>query len=156
MDATSKTSDSVIPPGAAGVQMMPTTTTNILALPVVQAVIDTGNNEDWIDTILFLVDNGSGDPTTMSQLDLRGMDFQMEIRRAVGDNEVIIEASTMAGTMAIGAPPNFGFLIIYVSLDEVMQYKEAGSYIGDIVAFDGAFQRRCVLIDLNIVEGVTR
>jgi hypothetical protein len=156
MDAIKRSSDTVIPPGASSSHSMPTTPTNILALPVVQAVIDTGNNEDWVDTILYLVDDGSGDPTGMPQLDLRGIDFLMEIRRASGDNEVIIEASTLDGTMAVGAPPNFGFLIIYVPLDDVMQYKEAGSYIGDIIAFDGAFQRRCCTIDLNIIEGVTR
>jgi len=136
---------------------MPMSKTNILALPIVLADIVTGNNEDWVDTILFLIDNGSGDPTSMAQLDLRGIDFRMEIRRQTGDNEVIIQASTMDNTMAVGAQPNYGYLIIYVPLDEVMQYKSPGTYVGDIVAIDGAFTRRVIMIDpLTIIEGVTR
>jgi hypothetical protein len=103
-----------------------------------------------------LVDNGSGDTTTMSQLDLRGIDFEMAIRRAPGDAEVIIQTSTTEGTMAVGAPPNIGFLIWYVALAEVMQYKEAGSYVGDIVAMDGNFTRTCVQINLTLFEGITR
>jgi hypothetical protein len=135
---------------------MPSTSTQILALPICAAVIETGNNEDWVDSILFLIDNGSGDQTTMQQLDLRGIDFIMEIRRAVADNEVIIHASTLDFTMAIGAQPNFGYLLIYVPLEEVMQYKAPGQYVGDIVAMDSDFTRRVINIDLTIVEGVTR
>jgi hypothetical protein len=135
---------------------MPSTNTQILALPLCSAIIETGNNEDWVDTILFLIDNGSGDQSTMQQLDLRGIDFVMEIRRAVADNEVIIQASTLDQTMAIGGQPNYGYLIIYVPLAEVMQYKTPGEYVGDIVAIDGSFTRRVMNIDLTIVEGVTR
>lgn len=145
-------------PSETDVTAMPSTATNILALPLVQAVIDTGNNEDWVDTIQWLVDNGSSDPSTMPQLDLRGLEFQMEIRRMTADAEVIIEASTWEGTLGIGAPPNYGFLIIYVPLASVMQYKEPGSYVGDIIAIDptAPFTRVCVQIELTIVQGVTR
>jgi hypothetical protein len=141
---------------AAGTRMMPSTGTNILAIPVVLMDVETGNNEDWVDCIQFLVDNGSGDTTTMPQLDLRGIDFEMEVRRQPGDHEVIIQASTLNGTMAVGAPPNIGFLIWYVPLDEVMQYKEAGNYVGDIIAMDGNFTRTIVQINLTIFEGITR
>lgn len=134
----------------------PSTNTQILALPVAHAIIETGNNEDWVDTILFVIDNGTGDPNSMAQLDLRGIDFVMEIRRQAADNEVIIQASTFENTMAIGAQPNFGFLIIYVPLDEVMQYKSPDQYVGDITAMDGSFTRRIMTIDLTIIEGVTR
>jgi hypothetical protein len=137
-------------------RMMPSTGTNILALPVVEATIESGNGEDFVETFLYLVDNGSGDATTFPQLDLRGIDFTMTIRRAAGDNEIIMRASTLEGTMAIGAPPNIGYLICYQSLEDVMQYKEADSYVGDILAFDGNFSRVCLLISLTITEGVTR
>ena len=136
--------------------MMPSTGTNILALPLVTATIITGNNEDWVDTIQYTVDNGSGAPSSFPQLDLRGIDFLMEIRHQAADNEVVIQASTMDGTMAIGAPPNYGFLIIYVPLAEVMMYKEPGSYVGDIVAMDGNFTITAIQINLTIFEGVTR
>lgn len=136
--------------------VMPSTNTNILALPLVTAEIITGNNEDWVDTIQYLVDNGTGDTGTFPQLDLRGIDFVLEVRHALGDHEVVIQASTFDGTMAVGAPPNYGFLIIYVPLDSVMKYKEAGNYVADIVAMDGKFTITAVQIDLTIFEGVTR
>jgi hypothetical protein len=63
--------------------------TNILALPLVQLEVETGNNEDWIDSILFLVapDDPDNPPPTAPQLDLRGIDFEMEIRREADDND---------------------------------------------------------------------
>lgn len=161
MDAIVKPLDA--PPGIAQPspplghpRMMPATTTNILALPVVEAVIESGNGEDFVETFLYLVDDGSGDPNNFPQLDLRGMDFIMTIRRAAGDNEIVMRASTADGTMAVGAPPNIGYLIAYQSLEDVMQYKEAGNYVGDILAYDGNFSRVCLLIDLTIIEGITR
>lgn len=135
---------------------MPSTSTNILALPLVVANIITGNNEDWVDTFEFTVDNGSGAPGTFPQLDIRGIDFWMIVRRQAGDHEVIIEASTMDGSMAVGAPPNYGFLILYVPLDGVMEYKEAGSYVGDILAIDGNFSVTTIQFDLTIYEGITK
>lgn len=135
---------------------MPSTSTNILALPLVEAVIVTGNNEDWVDTFQFLVDNGSGAPGTYPQLDLRGIDFQMIVRRQLGDHEVIVEASTADGSMAVGAPPNYGFLILYVPLEGVMEYKSAGTYVADIVASDGNFTITTIQIALTIFEGVTQ
>lgn len=129
--------------------------TQILALPLVKMTIVTGNNEDWIDTFVFMIEDEYG-----PQLDLRGMDFDMYIRRRAGEHEVILHASTdrnstADGNLAIGAPPNVGYLIIYVPL-AIMQYKFVGSYVGDIVARDDMFDRRCVDIDFSIVEGVTR
>jgi hypothetical protein len=139
----------------SGTLVMPSTGTNILALPLVQTVIATGNNEDWVDCLQFLVDNKSGNQASFPQLDLRGIDFEMAIRRGPGDAEVIIEASTADGTMAVGAPPNIGFLIWYVSYADVMQYKEAGDYVGDIIALDGNFIRTCVQINpLTIFQGI--
>lgn len=155
MDAVTPRDFEIVLPATTGTPM-PSTGTNILAIPLVQLQIDTGNNEDWVDTIDFVVDNGSGNIDTFPQLDLRGIDFVMEIRRAPGDHEVIIQASTFDGTMAVGAPPRYGFLIMYVPLLGVMQYKEAGSYVGDIVALDGNFTRTIAQIDLTIFEGITR
>ena len=135
---------------------MPSTDSNILALPLVEAIVVTGNNEDWIDTFQFLVENGTGDSTTYPQLDLRGIDFKMIVRRQAGDHEVIVEASTTDGTMAVGAPPNYGFLILYVPLAGVMEYKSAGTYVADIVATDGIFTITVIQIALTIFEGVTK
>jgi hypothetical protein len=136
--------------------MLPTTSSNVLALPIAAAEIETGTNEDWVDDLTYLVDNGSGDPTTMSQIDLRGLAFKMSIRRAPKDHEVVIKASTDDGTIAVGFPPNFGILILYVPL-ATMKTIEAGGYVGDIVAIDPVgLQRRILTIDLTVVEGITR
>jgi hypothetical protein len=128
---------------------------NILSLPMAALVVETGTNEDWIDSLLFLVDNGSGNINTMLQLDLRGITFEMEIRRQIDDHAVVIHASTENGMLQIGDYPNYGYLIINVDVS-VVSVLPQDSYVGDIVASDSAFVRRVMTLDLNIVEGVTR
>ena len=125
---------------------------NILALPLVQLLISTGNQEDWIDALKYVVDDGSPDPP---QLDLRGIKFRMEVRRRAVENEVIISASTDDGTMMIGATPNYGFLTINIDA-AVMRTKKSGQYVGDILASDETFDRVCAVFDLTLVEGVTK
>jgi hypothetical protein len=139
----------------ARITTMPLARTNILALRTAIMEIETGNNEDWIDIIKYLVDDDSGDINQMPQLDLRGIDFEMEIRRRAENHEVVIRASTAEGTMAIGAAPNYGYLIIYVPLS-TMQSQDAQSYVGDIRASDGNFSRVCAQFDLSVVQGITR
>lgn len=126
--------------------------TNILALPLVQLTIVTGNQEHWIDSLKYVVEDGSADPP---QLDLTGIRFRMEVRRRPEENEVIISASTDDGTMALGAFPDVGFLIITIDA-EVMRNKRAGAYVGDILASDGEFERVCAAFNLTIVEGITK
>jgi hypothetical protein len=83
--------------------------TNLLAIPLVEIVAETGNNEDWVDSLLFLVD-----PETGEQLDLRGIDFEMEVQRHPTDHEVVIHASTSNGRLSIGEAPQYGYLIIQI------------------------------------------
>lgn len=129
---------------------------NVLALPLVSMTVATGTNEDWIDSIKFVVnDESSTDFNQLPQLDLRGIKFEMEIRRAAPDHEVIIAASTVDGRLIIGNPPDYGFLIINVPLDQ-MAVKQPGSYVGDIVGSDETNSRVCIQISLTIVEGITR
>jgi hypothetical protein len=128
--------------------------TNLLAMPMVELTVVTGTNEDWIDSLCFLVGEGT-DPDTLPQLDLTGIDFEMEVRRLPDDSEVAIRASTKDGSLLIGEPPNFGFLIINVS-HEQMKEQTAGSYTADIVGSDGFAVRRCVLASIELVEGITR
>lgn len=125
--------------------------TNILALPMIQITVQTANNEDWIDTIKFLV---GPDPGT-AQLDLRGIDFEMEVRRAPDDHEVVLSASTQNGKLAIGVPPDFGYLLINIPLSE-MKMQWPGEYVGDCRASSGGFTRRCIDMTMTIVEGVTK
>jgi hypothetical protein len=127
--------------------------TNILSLPLAHLTVVTGNNEDWIDTILYLVTNADGTPGP--QLDLRGISFDMEIRSQPPAHEVILRATTDDGSLSVGAPPNVGYLIFYVPL-AVMQYRAAGDYVGDIRARDGQFDRVALTLDLTILEGVTK
>jgi hypothetical protein len=129
--------------------------TNIMALPLVTLSIQTGNNEDWIDSLKFLVEEEGGTPDTYPQLDLRGIDFEMEIRRSPIDHEVVLRASIEDGTLAIGTPPDYGFFIINVPRS-IMHTQLAGKYVGDVVASADGFYRRCLELDLIIVEGITK
>jgi hypothetical protein len=129
-----------------------TVTTNLLAMPLVTLTVVTGTNEDWIDSIKFVVDDGSTDPP---QLDLTGIQFDMEVRRLPPDNEVILRASTTDGTLAVGAAPDFGFLLINVD-HEQMKIIRPDNYTADIVGTDGDTIRRCIIIDLEIALGITR
>ena len=122
-------------------------------MPVVLLTIETGNNEDWIDSIKYVVDDGSADPP---QLDLTGIQFEMEVRHRPTDHEVVFAASTTNSTIMVGAPPDNGFLVIQVPLDPTMRPQEAGSYVADIVGHDGTYTRVVAQIALTIVEGITR
>jgi hypothetical protein len=124
--------------------------TNILAMPLAHLTMQTGNNEDWIDALMY-VSNVTGLP----QFDLRGIDFEMELRRHPAEHEVIIHASTVDGSLSIGAAPNYGYLIFYLPLS-YMRERIAGSYVGDVRASDDQFDRVVLTIDLTVLEGVTK
>jgi len=130
---------------------------NVLALPLVSVGVQTGNNEDWVDSIKYVVDpaDGTTDSSLWEQLDLRGISFSMEIRRDAADVEVIFGASTENGTLKIGDAPDFGFLIIQVPLAEMKDHP-AGTYVGDIVGTDGIYTRTTIQIALEILEGITK
>jgi len=129
-------------------------TTNVLAIPLAQVTVVTGTNEDWIDSILYLVGPEPITPES-SQFDLSGIEFQMEVRRNADDHEVILDASTKEKTLAIGPPPDFGYLLILIPYDE-MKYLHPGEYVADITASADGYTRRVVLINLTIIEGVTK
>ena len=128
---------------------------NILALPHALVTVETGNNEDWVESFKFVVDDGTGDPTTMPQLDLRGMSFEMEVRRRPKDHEVLLSASTEDLRLSIGAFPNIGYLLLNIPVDE-MKVITASTYYADVVAKDPSYQRKCMTISLVVIEGVTR
>jgi hypothetical protein len=128
--------------------------TNLLAMPLVLLVVETGTNEDWIDSIKFLVDTGVA-MEDMPQLDLRGITFEMEVRRAAPDHEVILDATTADGTLLIGEPPDFGYLLLNIPVDD-MRAIQPSNYVADIVGRDVEHQRVVVQIDLTIIRGITR
>jgi hypothetical protein len=123
---------------------------NLLAMPLVHLGIVTGTNEDWIDSIKFVVDEPE-----FPQLDLRGISFGMEVRREASDHEVVLAASTENDTLRIGQPPDYGFLLINVPLVD-MQGQIAGTYVADIIGRDELHTRVIIQIDLTIIAGVTK
>jgi hypothetical protein len=127
----------------------------VLALPLANLVMQVGNNEDWVDALKYVINQPGGDPNTWPQLDIRGIDFEMEIRRSPPDNEVILHATSAAGSLTVGASPNYGCLVWYMPL-ATMQTLQPGSYVGDVRASDDYFERVCLTIDLTILEGITR
>jgi hypothetical protein len=126
--------------------------TNVLALPLATMSIEAGTYEDWIDTIVWLIN--STDPVNGPQLDLRGINFEMQIRISPLEHEVILEASTGDGSLAFATPPDYGYLIINIPAS-TMALKQPGTYVGDIVAYDDTNTRVCVQFTLSIVQGVT-
>jgi hypothetical protein len=131
--------------------------TNILALPLVTMDVVTGNNEDWIDAVTYVVSDGTESPdvTTLPQMDLRGIQFDMEVRRRPTDHEVILEAATWNQRLQLGAFPNYGYLIIAVPIDQ-MKTKMAGAYVADVIANDGVYAKKTIQMNLTIVEGITK
>jgi hypothetical protein len=129
--------------------------TNILALPLAQMSIQTGTNEDWFETLKYVIDDGSTLVENMPQLDLRGIGFEMEVRRQSSEHEVILSASTKDKRLIVGAPPDYGFLLVRIDND-VMKLIRAGEYVGDIVATDEQYTRVAVQFNLTLVEGITR
>jgi hypothetical protein len=125
---------------------------NLLAMPLVRLTIETGNNEDWIDSIKFVVDTGE---PVLPQLDIRDIVFEMEVRREAGDHEVVLAASTENNTLKIGAAPNFGFLTISIPIAD-MDKLRAGEYVGDIIGRDEINTRVIAQITLTIIEGATK
>ena len=124
--------------------------TNILAIPLAHAVFVVGTNEDWVDCIQYLVGDATG-----PQLDLRGISFELEIRRQPPDREVIMSASSSDGSISVGASPNVGYLIFYVK-EAIMEQLEPDTYVGDVRASDGQYQRVILTMDFELIQGVTR
>jgi hypothetical protein len=129
--------------------------TNLLALPLVSLAVETGNNEDWVDSLLFLVETDGVPIESWPQLDLTGIIFEMEVRRSALDPEVIVAASTASGSLIIGTAPDYGYLLFNVSIDDMRRIR-AGQYIADVIGRDDLNTRVVIRMDLAIVEGITK
>jgi hypothetical protein len=125
---------------------------NILAMPLVELAVETSNNEDWIDSIVYYVDTGDVPPP---QLDIRGIVFEMEIRRSALEHEVMLSASTENGTLKVGAPPDFGYFLFNIPVTH-MTKMIAGNYVGDVTARDGFYTRLIATVALTVIEGITK
>lgn len=126
---------------------------DVLALPLAHLVIEVANNSDWVDSLVYLVTEPAIDP--LPQLDLRGLAFEMHIRRQPQDNEVVLAGSTANGALSVGAAPNWGFLIFFVP-ELTMRRLWPGQYVGDIRARDARFERVVLTLELTVIEGITR
>jgi hypothetical protein len=135
--------------------------TNLLAMPLLTLTVETGTNEDWIDSIRYDVVNGT---TTPPQLDIRGIRYEMEVRHRAENHEVIlsiasddIDPVTGAKTneLTVGDSPNFGYLLINIPMAKIKD-QVPGTYVADIVGTDALSQRRLITMSLEIVKGVTR
>jgi hypothetical protein len=135
---------------------MATISTNVLALPLIQVQARIHNTESWVDSIKYLV-GSDPDITLLPQLDLRGITFDMEVRRLPDLREVVLSASTDDGKLMIGEPPDVGFLIIQIPRAEIMgSLSSSGDYIADVRASDAEYTRVVIEMTLEIVEGITR
>jgi hypothetical protein len=122
--------------------------TNLLALPLVQLSVYTGNNEDWIDTLQFL--DVDGNPIALT-----GISFAMEVRKGPPDHTVLLEASTDNGLIAI-AGSDFSYLAIRVPIAHMSDFL-ADSYVADIVGQDATNARVIIQVTpLQVFEGITR
>lgn len=130
--------------------------TNILSIPLTRMTVLTGNNEDWYESIKYVV-GADSEPNVdlLPQLDLRGVEFEMEVRHKSTDHEVVLAANGGNRRLGIGPFPNYGFLLIQVPID-AMKPQLPGSYVADVVATDGSYTRKVIEMDLTIVEGITR
>jgi hypothetical protein len=126
--------------------------TNVLALPLVHVMFAVSNNEDWIDTLVYMVSD-SGPP--LEQLNLRGITFNLHLRRRPEINELVLGASTLDQRIFIGSPPDYGYIIFYVQ-EETMRSLWPGVYVGDVVASDADFQRVTMTVEVTIIEGIYR
>jgi hypothetical protein len=137
---------------------------NVLALPLAHVVFEVSNNEVWVDSLRYVVEpNGSPPPETETpprvierpQLDLRGIAFEMQLRRRPQDNEVVLQGGTTDGMLSVGAAPNWGHLIFYVP-EVMMRRIWPGQYVGDVRASNARFERVCLTLDVTVLEGITR
>ena len=58
--------------------------TNILYLPVVELLIDTTNNSDWLDGIEYWDDV----PPAGNPIDLKGIEFALEMRTSPANRSI--------------------------------------------------------------------
>jgi len=123
---------------------------NVLALPLAHVVFEVSNNEVWVDSLRYVVEEDE-----RPQLDLRGIAFEMQLRRRPQDNEVVLQGGTDDGMLSVGAAPNWGHLIWYVP-EVKMRRIWPGQYVGDVRASNARFERVCLTLDVTVLEGITR
>ena len=122
--------------------------TNILLLPEIEMQVLTGNNEDWIDVLLFLDELGN-------QVSLSAISFEMEIRRHVTDHEVLLKATSGNGEILV---MGLGQGVMQITVPAAsMQPIPDGNYVMDMLAYAEGYQRRIVSgAPVVVFQGVTQ
>jgi hypothetical protein len=119
--------------------------TNLLAMPLVHIRFETGNNEDWIDGINYV--------TPFNEpVDLRGIDFHMQIRNRPDEYDVSLYPSTVNKLLIV----SYNCLVIHIPLWKMENIWTVAEYVGDILGSDGHFFRVVATFDLRVIHGVTR
>lgn len=135
----------------------PDLATNILNLPLIDATIVTGNNEDWLDAFAYL--DGAGAP-----ISLDGISFTSVVRHLTEDPAAVIVASTLAGPVLGGLKQN-GRLAVGGTGGNVVAFNVPAStmrrlpprdYVFDMTGTADGITRRLATGKVTITEGVTR
>ncbi len=123
--------------------------TNILILPLAEMTATTGTNEDWIDSVQFLQEDG------ITPIPLTGITFAMEVRAHTDDSEVVITASSDDARLSYGGVSD-SYLTISIPVS-VMDDVASGTYVADIVATADDHTRVVIrLTEITLFQGVTR
>ena len=121
--------------------------TNILYLPVVELLIDTTNNSDWLDGIEYWDDV----PPAGNPIDLKGIEFALEMRTSPAVATVVLRATTGNGLLRVYA--NTWQLLVPAP---TMLLVPPGDYVFDLLGFADGYTRNLVQAQTTVLQGVTR
>ena len=118
---------------------------DVWELPLIDLQFEVGTNEDWVDSIELLDEDG------VTPLDLTGIAFRLQVRKTAPDHTVLIDASTAAGSLLVGN----GVVGLYV-LEDTMHGVPPGDYVLDIVGEKAGRTARLATGTVKVLQGVTR
>lgn len=125
-------------------------TTQLLAIPRVEATIEVFTNEDWLDTLAYY--DVLGNP-----ISLQGIAFALEMRHAVEDATALISITNDPDD-----DPTGGRIIITGNQFQIsvqlskMSRVPKGDYVFDAVGNADGMQRVIMTGTVAVIEGVTR
>jgi hypothetical protein len=121
--------------------------TNILVLPLASAPIAIANNEDWLDSVIFVDEDEIA-------ISLVGIEFTFTVRRVVADTNLLLTGGTVAGTMLNGGAT--GILSWRVPVETMLNAIPFGPNVYDVRAHADGFVRRVIAGSLQFEQGVDR
>lgn len=121
--------------------------TNILFLPIVVLAIETQTNADWLDGLEYWDDI----PPVGNPIDLKGIQFEMEMRSSPPVATVVLRASTSNGLIRVYA--NTWQLLVPAP---TMSLIPPGDYVFDLLGRADGYTRNLVQAQVAVNLGVTR